>query len=67
GAQVASAAGTHKPKGNAAGFLRGGWDTIPAGWPTPPTNAYFSGDLDEMSVYLKELAPDRIGAHFLSR
>lgn len=47
-----------------AGYWRIGGDNL-AGWPNQPTNTYFSGSLDEISIYNSSaLSASRVNAHF---
>lgn len=49
---------------NTTGYWRIGGDNL-SGWPNQPTNTYFTGSVDEVSVYnTTALSPARIKAHY---
>jgi PKD repeat protein len=47
----------------ALGYWRIGGDTM-TGWPSAPSNAFFNGDIDEVSVYYRALSAGEISTHY---
>jgi hypothetical protein len=62
GAQVATDP-TVLLSGSMAGYWRVDYDSL-TGWPSAPTNSYFTGQLDEASFYKTTLSPAQVLAHF---
>ncbi|MGV8847823.1 kelch repeat-containing protein [Tessaracoccus sp.] len=65
GAQVAADTATVSSSVT-AGFWRVGYDTL-TGWPTAPTNSFFTGNLDEAAFYAKTLTTPQVLAHYSAR
>jgi PKD repeat protein len=45
------------------GHWRIGGDSL-SGWPSAPSNAYFSGDIDEVAIYPTALTRDQVQSHY---
>lgn len=59
GAEVASDPETKTGRQNTNGWFRAGYDTL-AGWPDRPTNPFFAGSLDEVSIVPTQLSADAV-------
>ena len=64
--QTSQNAGITTGQSISPGYWRIGGDDL-AGHSTVPSSYYFSGWIDDVAMYDKELTPDKISAHYHSR